>query len=80
MDVFLTANQNVSKICWNMYQVMHEDPRRRFVHAFTIENTSMRIWFASRTEMIVSKWFNFITVRVRLLFAVRDIDLAAGPR
>ena len=47
-----------------MYQVMHEDARRRFVYAFTIENTTMRLWFASRSDIIVSDPFNFITVEV----------------
>ena len=47
-----------------MYQVMYEDARRRFVHAFTFENATMRLWFASRSDIIVSDPFNFITVGV----------------
>ncbi|KAI0689963.1 hypothetical protein BC835DRAFT_217918 [Cytidiella melzeri] len=51
---------DVNKICWNMHQVMQEDPRRRFVFAFTIENTQMRVWMANRSEVVVSEPFNFI--------------------
>ena len=56
--------QDVAKICWNMYKVMFEDPRRRFVHAFTIEDTTMRVWLGNRSEMIVSKPFNFMKVSI----------------
>ncbi|KAI0700876.1 hypothetical protein BC835DRAFT_1411725 [Cytidiella melzeri] len=51
---------DVQKICWNMHQVMQEDPRRRFVFAFTIENTQMRAWMANRSDVVVSEPFNFI--------------------
>ena len=46
-----------------MNQAMKEDPRRRFVFGFTIENTQMRIWRLDRAELVVSDPFNFITVR-----------------
>ncbi|KAI0683193.1 hypothetical protein BC835DRAFT_768834 [Cytidiella melzeri] len=51
---------DVNKICWSMSRIMQEDPRRRFVLAFTIENTQMRVWMANRTEVLVSQPFNFI--------------------
>ncbi|KAI0691277.1 hypothetical protein BC835DRAFT_1547500 [Cytidiella melzeri] len=55
-----TLQDDVNKICWNMYQVMQEDARRRFVFAFTIENTQMRVWMANRSDVLVSQPFNFI--------------------
>ena len=55
--------QDIKKICWNMHQVMREDPRRRFVFGFTIENTQMRVWMLNRSDVVVSEPFNFITVR-----------------
>ncbi|KAI0088534.1 hypothetical protein BDY19DRAFT_906556 [Irpex rosettiformis] len=58
---------DVIKICWNMYQVMKEDPRRRFVFGFTIENTQMRVWLMSRAEVIVSQPFNFITDHAKFI-------------
>jgi hypothetical protein len=45
-----------------MRQTLLEDPRRRFVLAFTIENTMMRMWTANRSEVLVSEPFNFIKV------------------
>ena len=51
-----------------MHKVMMEDPRRRFVHAFTIEDTMMRVWMGNRSEMIVSKPFDFMNVSI-LIFA-----------
>lgn len=55
--------QDMKKLCRSMYQIMLEDPRRRFVFGFTIENTRMRLWRGNRTEVLVSEPFNFITVR-----------------
>ncbi|KAI0744376.1 hypothetical protein BC629DRAFT_1299031, partial [Irpex lacteus] len=68
-----------------MYQIMLEDPRRRFVYGFTIENTMMRIWMGNRTEVLVSEPFNFITVRQhRHIFLLSmlygsDTDLGLDP-
>jgi hypothetical protein len=56
------SEQDVSKICGNMFRMMLEDPRRRFVNAFTIENTTMRVWTANRSGIIVSTPFNFVLV------------------
>lgn len=67
----LIYDQDVMKTCWNMYQVMHDDPRRRFVHAFTIENTTTRLWFASRSEILVSEPFNFMTVSALSFLIIR---------
>ncbi|EKM48469.1 uncharacterized protein PHACADRAFT_77345, partial [Phanerochaete carnosa HHB-10118-sp] len=41
-------SQNASQILWSLTHAMREDARRRFVFGFTIENTRMRLWFASR--------------------------------
>lgn len=45
-----------------MHHTMREDASRRFTFAFTVENCTMRIWFASRSEIVVSASFNFMTV------------------
>ncbi|KAI0093394.1 hypothetical protein BDY19DRAFT_990038 [Irpex rosettiformis] len=58
---------DISKICRDMHQIMREDPRRRFVFGFTIENTRMRIWMASRSQVVVSRPFNFITDHKKFL-------------
>ena len=41
---------------------MREDPSRRFVVGFTIENTDMRLWFGSRTDALVTDPFDFTRV------------------
>jgi hypothetical protein len=41
---------------------MVEDPRLRFVFAFTIENTVIRAWTSSRFDVLVSEPFSFIMV------------------
>ena len=43
---------------------MREDPTRRFVVGYTIENTNMRLWFGSRTDALVTEPFNFTRVSV----------------
>ena len=46
-----------------MTHILQEDARRRFVIALTIENTSMRLWLATRSEVLVSLPINWMTVR-----------------
>ena len=53
-----------------MSRCMQEDPRRRFVLGFTSENSSMKLWFCDRSQVIVSEPFNFITVSSRALLDV----------
>ena len=68
--------QDMTQILWDMYQIMREDPRRRFVFGFTIENTQMRVWMANRSEVVVSEPFNFITVRIsNINFVLKSADL-----
>ena len=55
--------QNWKQLLWSITYIMQEDPERRFVYGFTIEDTRMRIWFGNRSEMLVSFPFDFITVR-----------------
>ena len=58
-----TIDQDSKKVLWNMHQTLREDPCRRFTYGFTIENRTMRIWFCSRAEILVSRPFDFIAVR-----------------
>ena len=37
-----------------MSHIMREDPRRRFVFGFNMGKRTMRLWFASRSEVLVS--------------------------
>ena len=54
--------QNRAKITWSMANCIAKDPRRRFVYAFSIENTDMRLWFCDRSKILVSEPHNFILV------------------
>lgn len=62
----ITANiipQDSKKVLWNMHQTLRDDPCRRFTFGFTIENRTMRIWYAGRAEILVSTPFDFMNVR-----------------
>lgn len=45
-----------------MENCMRMDPRRRFVYAFTIEDTAMKLWYCDRAQVLVSEPFNFVEV------------------
>ncbi|KAL5520225.1 hypothetical protein ACEPAG_9438 [Sanghuangporus baumii] len=67
-------NDNASKLLYSIQQTMSLDACRRFTFGFTIENTDMRLWFCSRSILIVSEAFDFSTnvclvTRVFLSFA-----------
>ncbi|EED77915.1 predicted protein [Postia placenta Mad-698-R] len=53
--------QDVRKVIWSMHHCMREDARRRFTYGLTIENRTMRIWFCSRTELLVSEPIDFMS-------------------
>ncbi|KAI0345493.1 hypothetical protein BDW22DRAFT_1352969 [Trametopsis cervina] len=53
-------NDNITKLLWSFGHLMREDPGRRFVVGYTIEDTDMRLWFGSRSEILVSEEFDFI--------------------
>ncbi|CCL98316.1 uncharacterized protein FIBRA_00310 [Fibroporia radiculosa] len=53
-------NDNVSKVLLGMNHCMSNDPRRRFVYGMTIEDVNMRIWYASRANLVVTNSFNFV--------------------
>lgn len=54
---------------WSLNQLMREDPTRRFTLGFTIEATNMRLWFASRYDILVFFPINFGTVSCRVQYA-----------
>lgn len=56
--------QNREKIIRNGQHIMENDPRRRFTFGVTIENTSTRLWYFSRSHIMVTEPFNFNAVRL----------------
>ncbi|EKM48777.1 uncharacterized protein PHACADRAFT_132197 [Phanerochaete carnosa HHB-10118-sp] len=63
-----SRNQNATQILWSLTHIMREDPRRRFVIGFTIEDCRMRLWVATRSDDI-EKVIDFV---LRISFARRD--------
>ncbi|KAJ3552851.1 hypothetical protein NM688_g3934 [Phlebia brevispora] len=78
-------NDNIEQLVWNLNQTMRNDPCRRFTLGFTIENTVMRIWHCDRSEVVVSKSFDFnknndqvVEFFLRTMFA-EPVDLGWDP-
>ncbi|KAI0085289.1 hypothetical protein BDY19DRAFT_996840 [Irpex rosettiformis] len=61
-------NDNNAKMIWSLHHAMRETVYRRFVFGYTIEDTDMRLWFCSRSELIVSETFNFIMDHEALVY------------
>ncbi|KAJ3558271.1 hypothetical protein NM688_g1022 [Phlebia brevispora] len=62
-----TVKDNVHKVTESMAKCMHHDARRRFVHAFTVEDKNMRLWYGDRSQVLVSEPFNFITDHIPMI-------------
>ncbi|CCM03683.1 uncharacterized protein FIBRA_05827 [Fibroporia radiculosa] len=56
-----TRDDVVSKVIWGMHHSFREDPRRRFTFGLTIEDSEMRLWYASRADVMVTQAFDFLT-------------------
>ncbi|EKM56466.1 uncharacterized protein PHACADRAFT_207697 [Phanerochaete carnosa HHB-10118-sp] len=70
---------NATQVLCSLTHIMREDPRRRFVIGFTIENFWMRLWVATRTDVLVSYPIDlltdiekFIDFVLRISFSQRD--------
>ncbi|KAJ7604110.1 hypothetical protein DFH06DRAFT_1310675 [Mycena polygramma] len=50
---------NIRKVVWSCHQTLLTDPRRRFVTGITIEDTSIRAWYFSRTHIVATECFDF---------------------
>lgn len=46
--------QNIGKVFWSLHHVLRNDSCRRFTFAFTIENRTLRIYFACRSTVVVT--------------------------
>ena len=62
-----------------MANCMRLDPRRRFIYGFTIEDTTMKLWYVDRVVVHLSDPFNFIEVRLESVFAIIPCSLPLGP-
>ena len=76
----LVVSQNRIKMLWSLAYILREDPRRRFVFGFTIEDVSMRLWFCSRSDVFVSKPFDFMEVSdLHSKFSIDTAELKSAP-
>jgi hypothetical protein len=50
-----------------MHHIMRDDPRRRFVHGLTIEDTSLRFIYHDRSDVAVSKGIDLTKASDNLL-------------
>ncbi|KAF7797922.1 hypothetical protein EIP86_009129 [Pleurotus ostreatoroseus] len=70
--------ENITKVTTSMHMCMQNDPRRRFLHSFTIENKRMRLWFCDRTRILVSEPFEFITNHRPLVRFILSVAYASA--
>ena len=61
-DNYSLAFKLPTKIIPWMTSIMQEDARRRFVIAFTVEDMFMRLWLATRSEILASYPFDWLEV------------------
>ncbi|KAG8680985.1 hypothetical protein FRC11_001729, partial [Ceratobasidium sp. 423] len=47
-----------AKVLWSMHHIMRSDPRRKYVHGLTCENTQVRLWFHDRSDVVASEKFD----------------------
>lgn len=50
---------NLHKVIWGMNQIMRDDPLRRAAWGFTIEKTTVRLWYCDRSQVVCSTLFDF---------------------
>ncbi|CAE7219840.1 unnamed protein product, partial [Rhizoctonia solani] len=67
------------KMMWSLNVVMRTDARRRFVHGLTCENTTGRLWYGDRSDIVVSegfdvnkKWRCLVRIILSTLLARKD--------
>ncbi|KAJ3559785.1 hypothetical protein NM688_g130 [Phlebia brevispora] len=53
------AEENIIKITRCMSQCVRRDPRRRFMYGFTAEDSTMRLWYWDRAQILASEPFDF---------------------
>jgi hypothetical protein len=64
----LNRSQDVTKVVYAMQHIMAVDARRRFIFGITIENTSLRLWYANRSMLVSSTPLDIAEVETTSLF------------
>ncbi|KAG7098620.1 hypothetical protein E1B28_000542 [Marasmius oreades] len=58
-DAKATAQDDEKKLLFAANEIMFDDPTRRFIFGFTIEATTMQIWFFCRSHIARCEKFNY---------------------
>ncbi|CAE6522655.1 unnamed protein product [Rhizoctonia solani] len=66
-----------AKVMWSMHHIMRTDARRKFVYGLTCENTTMRLWYNDRSDIVVSDEFDVNTNWKHLVRIILSILLAS---
>lgn len=74
------APQNVDKMLWGLHHMMREDPCRDFAYGFTIEDTTMKMWYCDRSNIVISDEFDIHKVRGRVLIIAPQSPIQIASR
>jgi hypothetical protein len=61
-----------------MQHLMGGDARRRFIFGITIENTSLRLWYANRSMLVSSTPLDIVEVETTSLFVFQLLSTSIG--
>jgi hypothetical protein len=61
-----------------MQHIMAVDARRRFIFGITIENTSLRLWYANRSMLVSSTPLDIAEVVTTSLFVFQHLSVSIG--
>jgi hypothetical protein len=65
LPINLTFWKDIDKVIWSMHYILAQDIGRRFTFGLTIEDRTVRLYFACRSFVAVSKEFDICEVSLR---------------
>jgi hypothetical protein len=74
----LIHSQNITKVIFAMRYMMAGDVRRRFIFGITIENTSLRLWYANRSMLASSTPLDIAEVETTSSFIFQLLSTSIG--
>ncbi|CUA78008.1 TBC1 domain family member 31 [Rhizoctonia solani] len=76
---------NRAKLIWSMHRIMRTDAQRRYVLGLTCENTTARLWYNDRSDIVASDtfdinkdWKYLVRIILSMLVATR-VDTGYDP-
>ncbi|KAJ7744966.1 hypothetical protein DFH07DRAFT_977865 [Mycena maculata] len=74
------ALENWIQLLWGCNHVLRNDPRRRFTFGLTAEDYEARLWFFSRSCVVVSEPIHYLSDPKSLVHAILSLVLHPAPR